>query len=88
MICYDIVDDRLREKVRKLLSEYGERVQFSVFECMLSETAVMEIGERLLQIVNTETDSIRFYPLCSACVKRLIVDGNWSCEPDEGFIIV
>ena len=35
VIAYDIVDDKHRTKISKLLEGYGERVNYSVFECML-----------------------------------------------------
>ena len=33
LVCFDIVEDPARAKVVKVLKEYGERVQKSVFEC-------------------------------------------------------
>ena len=37
LVCYDIVSDRRRNKVSKLLEAYGLRVQKSVFECVLDD---------------------------------------------------
>jgi CRISPR-associated protein Cas2 len=32
VVCYDVVDDRRRNRIFKLLKDYGRRVQYSVFE--------------------------------------------------------
>ena len=37
IISYDISEDKLRNKVARVLEEFGERVQFSVFECELTK---------------------------------------------------
>ncbi|MEW6140284.1 MAG: CRISPR-associated endonuclease Cas2, partial [Thermodesulfobacteriota bacterium] len=33
VVCYDVVDDRTRTRLAKLMQNYGNRVQKSVFEC-------------------------------------------------------
>ncbi len=37
VVAYDIADDRRRSKVVKVLEAIGHRVNFSVFECMLTD---------------------------------------------------
>ena len=37
VVSYDISSDRLRNKVARTLEGYGTRIQYSVFECKLSE---------------------------------------------------
>ena len=88
MICYDISDDKKREHVRKILSEYGDRMQYSLFECRLSEGDLLEIKGRLSEAIDKRADSVRFYAICPACLEKIIVHGNSSQEKDEGFIIV
>ena len=88
MICYDIVNDGQREHVRKTLSGYGERIQYSLFECELSEGHIGELKDVLQAIIDADTDSVRFYPLCSACADKVLVQGNGFVIHDEGFVIV
>lgn len=65
--CFDISDDRLRNRVGNVLLEYGDRVQKSVFEIAVkSPSEFDEIRIRLIDIVG-EDDNIRFYRLCAAC---------------------
>ncbi len=63
VIVYDITCDKRRKKVSDLLEGYGQRVQYSVFECILSQTKYSELQKRLRKQVKSSEDSIRFYPL-------------------------
>jgi CRISPR-associated protein Cas2 len=51
---------RLRQ-VAKLCQNYGQRVQFSVFECLLEPALWMELRAKLLATIDPSTDSLRFY---------------------------
>jgi CRISPR-associated protein Cas2 len=53
LVCYDIVSDRRRNKVAKLLEAYGLRVQKSVFECVLDENQYTTLSKYLVRLVNT-----------------------------------
>jgi len=72
LVCFDIVDDRTRQRVVKVLKAYGYRVQKSVFECSkLSEERYLKLKNRLEDLIDLTQDSIRYYPLCKACVKNV-----------------
>jgi len=53
---------RLR-KVAKTCLDYGQRVQNSVFECLVDPAQMVELRDKLLNIINKETDSVRIYHL-------------------------
>ncbi|MGV2391312.1 MAG UNVERIFIED_CONTAM: CRISPR-associated endonuclease Cas2 [Microcystis novacekii LVE1205-3] len=38
VVSYDISDDKRRTKIHNTLKSYGQRVQYSVFECDLTDT--------------------------------------------------
>jgi CRISPR-associated protein Cas2 len=63
VIVYDITCDKRRKKVSDLLEGYGQRFQYSVFECILSQTKYSELQKRLRKQVKSSEDSVRFYPL-------------------------
>ncbi|NEP55630.1 MAG: CRISPR-associated endonuclease Cas2 [Symploca sp. SIO2G7] len=63
VVAYDIPDDKRRKKVSDLLEGYGKRVQYSVFECMLSQAKYDELLKRLKRQVKLSEDNLRFYPL-------------------------
>ena len=51
---------RLRQ-VAKLCEDFGQRVQFSVFECLVDPAQWVNFRQRLLDVIDPETDSLRFY---------------------------
>ena len=53
---------RLR-KVAKACVNYGQRVQNSVFECLLDAAQYAMFKAKLTALINPETDSLRFYQL-------------------------
>ncbi|MEH2061927.1 MAG: CRISPR-associated endonuclease Cas2 [Nostoc sp.] len=63
VIVYDIPCDKRRKKVSDLLEGYGQRVQYSVFECILDQNKYKELKKRLHKQVKSPEDSVRFYPL-------------------------
>lgn len=68
LVAYDVStiektgQKRLR-KVAKTCLDYGQRVQNSVFECLVDPSQLVELRGKLLDIINKKTDSIRIYHL-------------------------
>lgn len=68
LITYDVNTEtaagrkRLR-KVAKVCVNYGQRVQNSVFECVLDAALCCSVKHQLEEIIQPETDSLRFYYL-------------------------
>lgn len=53
---------RLR-KVAKVCEDYGQRVQNSVFQCLLDPSQLVTLKNKLLKIIDPSTDSLRVYYL-------------------------
>ncbi len=88
LISYDISDDRTRTKVSDILLEYGTRVQRSVFECRVTMDELYAIRDRLERMIDWDTDSVRYYFLCSACEPRTLVSGfGYYREQDEDLVL-
>jgi len=87
MVSYDIVDDKRRLKIAEKLEDYGKRVQYSVFECILDDEKFKEIIEELASLIYDE-DSLRFYNLCENCLKRIKVFGAAEITKDQDVYIV
>lgn len=51
---------RLRH-VSRVCQNYGQRVQNSVFECIVDSAQFATIKKQLLHIIDLEKDSLRFY---------------------------
>ena len=60
LISYDIVSDKKRRKVDKLLSEYGFRVNYSVFELEVDKNSYEKLLSKLPEFMG-KRDSIRIY---------------------------
>ncbi|MEW5725475.1 MAG: CRISPR-associated endonuclease Cas2, partial [Thermodesulfobacteriota bacterium] len=67
VISYDVVNDKKRYRLAKMLKEYGRRVQKSVFECLVDERIFLKLKSRAEKIIDHKEDSIRFYFLCGRC---------------------
>lgn len=74
VVSYDIVDDKRRNKVAKVLLDYGKRVQHSVFETTSVEK-LPEIKERIKLIIDIKSDKVCYYPLCKRCRDKIETDG-------------
>ncbi len=68
LITYDVNTEtsagkrRLR-KVAKVCVNYGQRVQNSVFECVMDAALCCTVKHKLKQIIDPQKDSLRFYYL-------------------------
>lgn len=71
VVSYDIQDDKRRAKVSKALKNFGERIQYSVFECVLNKRQFLRLKDQLERLIDSETDSVIFYLLCHSCLKHL-----------------
>ena len=87
VIAYDISSDRRRTKVHKVLCGFGQWTQYSLFECHLTEKERLTLRGKLDKILEPEDDSVRFYPLCAACVEKVETVGSEAPEEKQIFII-
>lgn len=78
---------RLR-RVAKICKDYGQRVQFSVFECIVDPTQFTILKKRLLGEIEQEKDSLRFYFLGSNWKHRIEHIGVKETVDLEGPLIV
>src|SRR5699024_8987063 len=68
LVTYDVMTSsmggskRLR-KVAKICQNYGQRVQHSVFECIVDATQFTTLKYELRAVIDEELDSLRFYQL-------------------------
>ena len=49
LVCYDIADDKRLRKVFKTCGNFGDHLQFSVFECDLNPSEKIRIGNRFVR---------------------------------------
>lgn len=76
LICYDVVQDRRRSRVSKVLEGYGIRVQKSVFECALNADQYAMVQRRLGQLIEPEEDQVRLYPMTEPICRKTVILGQ------------
>lgn len=69
LVAYDISDDRIRRRIERILLAHGERELYSVFRCRLLPVQLRDLRLRLAGQI-AKADSIRYYPVCAACLPR------------------
>ncbi|OUO94107.1 CRISPR-associated endonuclease Cas2 [Cloacibacillus sp. An23] len=78
---------RLR-RVAKLCEKYGQRVQFSVFECLVDPVQWTELKFQLEKMIDKETDSLRYYFLGANWKKRVEHCGAKEPYDPQGVLIL
>ncbi|WP_136608676.1 CRISPR-associated endonuclease Cas2 [Paenibacillus dokdonensis] len=68
LITYDVSTmssegQRRLRKVSKICQDYGQRVQHSVFECIVDSTQFAVLKMKLIDVIDQEEDSLRFYQI-------------------------
>ncbi len=92
LVSYDVAEDeggksRLR-RVSKICQGYGRRVQLSVFECLLDPAQWATLKARLMDTIDEEFDSLRFYYLGANWRHRVEHFGAKAVADPEGPMIV
>ncbi len=78
---------RLR-KVAKACVNYGQRVQNSVFECIVDYSQLLLLKDKLLELINEEEDSLRFYYLGNKYESKVEHYGVRRGYEPEGMLLV
>jgi CRISPR-associated protein Cas2 len=92
LVSYDVStkdaegEKRLR-RVAKACKDYGQRVQYSVFECIVDPAQWTFLKQRLINEINEEKDSLRFYYLGSNWRRRVEHVGAKETIDQEGPLI-
>lgn len=69
LVTYDVSDDSGRRRIERILLGHGERELYSVFRCHLAPIEVRDLRALLAGYLKG-SDSIRYYPVCGACLPR------------------
>ncbi len=94
LVSYDVAksDDgsgakRLR-KVAKVCESWGQRVQYSVFECLVDPAQLVKMKNQLFSCIDIKNDSLRFYLLGSNWKKRVEHLGAKKTYDPEGPLVI
>ena len=88
VVSYDVMADKRRNRISKLMLDYGTRVQKSVFECNLEMAQFKRMTERLLKSYAEGEDTIRVYTLCEGCRPKAQAYGVGVLTEDQDVYVV
>ena len=88
IISYDVPDDKRRQKIAKILLNFGDRVQYSVFEATLRAELFRKMVSSLAEVICDEEDSVRIYQLCKDCRRRIEIWGGGEISEDKDVYIL
>lgn len=91
LITYDVdtkdpAGARRLRKVAKCCVDYGQRVQYSVFECVGDAATIAKVKHELIKLIDPEKDSLRFYNLGNAYERKIEHVGAKRTYQAEGFL--
>ncbi len=92
LVSYDVAEDehgkkRLRH-VAKVCENHGQRVQYSVFECLVDPAQWTKLRRELIDEIKPEFDSLRFYFLGANWKNRVEQIGAKKSYDPEGLLMV
>jgi CRISPR-associated protein Cas2 len=93
LVSYDVATadsagQRRLRRVAKLCKNHGQRVQYSVFECILDPAQWTRLREKLEKEIDPSEDSLRFYFLGANWQRRVEHVGAKPTFDQEGPLIV
>lgn len=93
LITYDVStsspngEKRLRQ-VARVCQNFGQRVQNSVFECLVDPAQFAMLKHQLLSIIDDELDSLRIYQLGKNYQRQISTFGKITSYEVEGDLII
>lgn len=88
VVCYDIADDRRRERVAAALLDFGTRVQESVFVANLDDELAARLAARVRKLVDEHFDRVHIFEMCAACSGKTRVMGTAEVVKDREFYVI
>lgn len=93
LITYDVStqDAAGRARLRKVAKEcvdHGQRVQNSVFECILDASQLLLLKDRLISLIDEKEDSLRFYHLGNKYQTKVEHFGIKTSYEAEGVLMI
>lgn len=72
VVAYDVSDDRRRSHVVKILEKVGVRINYSVFECMLTDVQYEKLRRNIGDKINQKEDRVVYYSICVECYTKIV----------------
>lgn len=63
LVCYDICDEKRLRRVADICSDFGVRLQYSVFECDLNPSEKVTMEGKLEEVIDASKDQVLYVSL-------------------------
>ena len=93
LVAYDVntenrAGQRRLRRVARVCENHGQRVQFSVFECLVDAAQWVKLKAQLVKEIDEEHDSLRFYYLGNNWQNRVEHVGAKPSYDPEGPLVI
>lgn len=88
VVTYDITDDTRRTQAADWVLRFGERVQMSVYDCLIDDASLAQLKQGMERIIEPSLDSVRYYVLCRRCARSTQVQGTGDVHTHEELVII
>ena len=85
VVTYDISDNKIRNRIYRILEKYGAWKQYSVFELDITAVQRVELEDEIKAEIES-TDKVRIYSLCDRCVKNIVDIGQKAPDKKSNII--
>jgi len=93
IVAYDVVADKRRTKVHKMLKGRGDALQYSLFHCALSPTELIELKTAMWEVLNLKEDRLVILDLGPQTGRATLAIDSWGKpledppKPNEPMIV-
>jgi CRISPR-associated protein Cas2 len=76
LVAYDIADPKRLTHVARHCKDFGVRVQYSVFECLIEAGRFEELWQDLNDLIDPSEDRLVAYRICAECARQIYCAGR------------
>jgi CRISPR-associated protein Cas2 len=76
LVVYDIAEPKRIQRIAKIMEDYGDRVQYSVFEMEVDQATFGQMRRRTEKVLEEEEDGVKYFFLCERCAGCVDVVGQ------------
>ncbi len=88
IVCYDICNDKRRYRLDRLLAQYGQRIQYSTYEIIISKDGFNSVRQAIRQTIDAEEDKVNYYRICRWCQDKVVLQGTANISSKQGFTCI
>ena len=88
VICYDIADDRRRNRVATALLDFGRACRRAFLWRIWTRNWRARMKERVERLVDADWDRLHVFEMCAGCAKRVWTVGSAELEREAEWYVI